>query len=212
MDADFWQNRWATNKIVFHEKDGNKLLARHFDVIEMPKGARYFLPLCGKTGDIARLLGKGYKVVGIELAETAIQQLFQELDVNPEISDVGPFKHYSAQDLEIFVGDVFQLTSEILGVVDAVYDRAALVALPVDMRPRYSAHLAEITRHAKQMLITFEYDQNDMDGPPFNVDEAEIRAHYAEAYEIELIRRIDIPGGLKGLVKSNETVWLLTSK
>jgi len=212
MDEDFWQNRWATNKIVFHEKDGNKLLARHFDVIEMPEGARYFLPLCGKTGDIARLLSKGYRVVGIELAETAIQQLFQELDVTPEISEIGPLKLYSAQNLNIFVGNFFDLTAETLGTVDAVYDRAALVALPVDMRPRYSAHLATITQHAKQMLITFEYVQNDMDGPPFNLDENEVRTHYADAYEIELIRRIDIPGGLKGQVKANETVWLLTSK
>lgn len=212
MDADFWRNRWAINKIVFHEKDGNKLLARHFDVIEMPQGARYFVPLCGKTGDIARLLGKGYRVVGIELAETAIQQLFQELDVTPEISEVGALKLYNAPNLDVFVGDFFELTAEVLGTVDAVYDRAALVALPVEMRPRYSAHLTTITQRAKQMLITFEYDQNDMDGPPFDVDENEVRAHYADAYEIELIRRIDIPGGLKGLVKANETVWLLTSK
>lgn len=212
MDADFWHKRWATNNIVFHEKAGNKLLARHFDVIEMAQGARYFLPLCGKTGDIAQLLSKGYRVVGIELSETAIQQLFEELGVTPEISDVGTLKLYKAESLEIYVGDFFDLTANTLGAVDAVYDRAALVAFPADMRPRYCAHLADITRDAKQMLITFEYDQTKMDGPPFNVDENEVRAHYADIYTIELIRRIDIPGGLKGLVKSNETVWLLTSK
>jgi len=212
MEANFWHKRWATNNIVFHEKDGNKLLARHFDAIEMPEGARYFLPLCGKTGDIARLLGKGYRVVGVELSETAIQQLFDELGVTPDVSEVGALKLYQAQNIEIYVGDFFELTAEALGAVDAVYDRAALVAFPTEMRPRYSAHLADITRHAKQMLITFEYDQSEMDGPPFDVDENEVRAHYADAYEIELIRRIDIPGGLKGLVKSNETVWLLTSK
>ena len=212
MEANFWHKRWATNNIVFHEKDGNKLLARHFDAIEMPEGARYFLPLCGKTGDIARLLGKGYRVVGVELSETAIQQLFDELGVTPDVSEVGALKLYQAQNIEIYVGDFFELTAEALGAVDAVYDRAALVAFPTEMRPRYSAHLADITRHAKQMLITFEYDQSEMDGPPFDVDENEVRTHYADAYEIELIRRIDIPGGLKGLVKSNETVWLLTSK
>ncbi|MDC0149197.1 thiopurine S-methyltransferase, partial [Rhodospirillales bacterium] len=119
---------------------------------------------------------------------------------------------YSAESLDIYVGDFFDLTADVLGTLDAVYDRAALVALPVDMRPRYSAHLAAITQYAKQMLITFEYVQDDMDGPPFNVDENEVRAHYADTYEIELVRRIDIPGGLKGLVKANETVWLLTSK
>ena len=212
MDPDFWQNRWVINKIVFHEKDGNKLLARHFDVIEMPEGARYFVPLCGKTGDIAHLLSKGYQVVGIELAETAILQLFQELGIVPAYCEVGSLKHYSAESLDIYVGDFFDLTADVLGTVDAVYDRAALVALPVDMRPRYGAHLAAITQYAKQMLITFEYVQDDMDGPPFNVDENEVRAHYADTYEMELVRRIDIPGGLKGLVKANETVWLLTSK
>ncbi|MEX2310836.1 MAG: thiopurine S-methyltransferase [Rhodospirillales bacterium] len=209
MEHDFWRERWQTNQIGFHEKDGNKLLARHFDVIALPEGSRYFLPLCGKTGDIARLLGKGYRVAGAELMETAIQQLFEELGVAPEITDAGALKRYSAPSIDIFVGDVFQLTAEVLGPVDAVYDRAALVAFPDTMRAKYTAHLAAITDHARQMLITFEYDQNTMDGPPFNVDEAEIRTHYAADYEIGLIRRIDIPKGLKGQVKANEVVWLL---
>jgi thiopurine S-methyltransferase len=212
MEHDFWRDRWANDQIGFHEKDGNKLLARHFDAIELPEGSRYFLPLCGKTGDIARLLVKGYRVVGVELVEKAIVQLFEELGVAPEIADVGPFKRYTAPDVDVFVGDFFALTAEILGPVDAVYDRAALVAFPAEMRVRYTAHLAAITKHARQMLITFEYDQSDMDGPPFNVHEDEVRRHYADAYEIELVRRKVIPQGLKGEVAANETVWLLRGK
>lgn len=212
MEHDFWRQRWAANQIGFHEKDGNKLLLRHFDAIELPEGARYFVPLCGKTGDIAKLLIKGYRVVGVELVEDAIRQLFDELGVAPEITDVGLFKSYSAEDIEIFVGDVFALTAEILGPVDAVYDRAALVAFPAEMRKRYTAHLAEITNRARQMLITFEYDQSDMDGPPFNVHEDEVIDHYASGYDIELVRRKVIPQGLKGEVAANETVWLLTPK
>lgn len=212
MEHDFWRERWQTNQIGFHEKEGNKLLARHFDAIEMPEGARYFLPLCGKTGDIAQLLGKGYRVSGAELMEAAIQQLFEELGVVPEITDAGALKRYSAPNIEIFVGDIFQLTAAVLGPVDAVYDRAALVAFPNHMRAKYTAHLAAITNHARQMLITFEYDQNTMNGPPFNVDEAEVRTHYAADYEIELVRRINIPKGLKGEVKADEVVWLLTNR
>jgi len=212
MEHDFWHDRWQNDQIGFHEKDGNKLLLRHFDAIELPRGSRYFLPLCGKTGDIAQLLIKGYRVVGVELVEKAIVQLFDELGVAPEIAEAGPFKHYSAPDIDIFVGDFFALTADILGPVDAVYDRAALVAFPPDMRARYTARLAEITKHARQMLITFEYDQSDMDGPPFNVHEDEVRAHYAAAYEIELVRRKGIPQGLKGEVAANETVWLLRGK
>lgn len=212
MEHDFWHDRWKNDQIGFHEKDGNKLLLRHFDAIELPAGARYFLPLCGKTGDIAQLLIRGYRVVGVELVETAIRQLFEELGVAPDIAEVGPFRRYSARDIEVFVGDFFALTGDILGPVDAVYDRAALVAFPADMRQRYTAHLAQITRHARQMLITFEYDQSDMDGPPFNVHEDEVRAHYAADYEIELVRRKVIPQGLKGEVAANETVWLLKGR
>lgn len=212
MEQDFWRDRWNNNQIGFHEKDGNKLLLRHFDTIELPARARYFLPLCGKTGDIARLLIRGYRVVGVELVETAIRQLFEDLGVAPDITEAGPFKRYSAKDIEIFVGDFFALTADLLGPVDAVYDRAALVAFPAAMRRRYTAHLAQISRHARQMLITFEYDQSDMNGPPFSVPEDEVRAHYAGAYEIELVRRKVIPQGLKGEVEANETVWLLTAR
>lgn len=212
MEQDFWHERWKNAQIGFHEKDGNKLLLRHFDAIELPVGARYFLPLCGKTGDIAQLLIKGYRVVGVELVESAIRQLFEELGVAPDIAEVGPFRRYSAQDIDIFVGDFFALTADILGAVDAVYDRAALVAFPATMRQRYTAHLAQITHHARQMLITFEYEQSDMNGPPFNVHEDEVRAHYADAYEIELVRRKVIPQGLKGEVAANETVWLLKAR
>jgi thiopurine S-methyltransferase len=212
MEHDFWRERWAANQIAFHEKDGNKLLLRHFDVIELPEGARYFLPLCGKTGDIAQLLIKGYRVAGVELVEDAIRQLFDELGVAPEVTDVGPFKRYAAPDIEIFVGDVFALTADILGPVDAVYDRAALVAFPAGMRTRYAAHIAKITGHAKQMLLTFEYDQSAMDGPPFDVDADEVRTLYGDAFEVELVRRKDIPQGLKGQVAANEVVWLLTPR
>lgn len=212
MEHDFWRERWQNNQIGFHEKDGNKLLLRHFDVIELPLGSRYFLPLCGKTGDIAQLLIKGYRVVGVELVENAIIQLFDELGVEPNVSDTGAFRHYSAPDIDILVGDVFELTAALLGAVDAVYDRAALVAFPPDMRRFYAAHLAKITHYAQQMLITFEYDQSDMDGPPFNVHEDEVRTLYGAGYEIQLVRRKVIPQGLKGLVAANETVWLLKGR
>ncbi len=212
MEHDFWRERWAANQIAFHEKDGNKLLLRHFDAIALSEGARYFVPLCGKTGDIAQLLIKGYRVVGVELVEDAIRQLFEELGVAPEITEVGPFKRYTAEDIEIFVGDVFALTPEILGPVDAVYDRAALVAFPAHMRARYAAHVAGITGNVRQMVLTFEYDQSEMDGPPFDVDADEIRALYANVFNIDLVRRKVIPQGLKGQVEANEVVWHLTPK
>ena len=85
----------------------------------------------------------------------------------------GSHRRYSADGIDIFAGDIFEITADVLGPVDAVYDRAALVALPEGMRRRYAAHLAGITAVAPQLLVTFEYDQAEMDGPPFSITEEE---------------------------------------
>lgn len=124
MEPNFWINRWETNQIGFHLSSANPLLVKHFNKLALPKGSRVFLPLCGKTLDIAWLLGQGYQVVGAELVEMAIVQLFEELRVKPEIKEVGKLKLYSAPHLSIFVGDIFDIDQKMLGEVAAVYDRA----------------------------------------------------------------------------------------
>ncbi len=209
MHPDFWHDRWQANKIEFHEKNGNPLLVKHLDVLALAPGARVFLPLCGKTLDIGRLLAQGFRVVGVELVESAIVQLFDELGITPQISRYGALTCYRADDLDVFVGDFFALSQKTMGPVDAVFDRAAYVALPADMRPRYAAHVTAITGAARQMLLTFEYDQSQMPGPPFSVEGDEVAARYGDRFEVTLIDRVEIRGGLKGLVPATAAVWLL---
>ena len=96
-----------------------------------------------------------------------------------------------------------------LGIIDAVYDRAALVALPTSMRNAYASHLIQITQAAPQLLITFEYDQRLIDGPPFSINEEEVRHHYAATYQLKPVERKEVAGGLKGKVTSVEAIWLL---
>lgn len=209
MDADFWHERWRDNRINFHEGKANALLVTHFDALTLADGARIFLPLCGKTRDIAWLLSKGCRVAGAELSRTAIDQLFDELGLQPEITDLGDLIHYMASDIDIFVGDIFQLTGPVLGPVDAIVDRAALVALPEEMRANYASHLTQISSRARQLLITFEYDQAQMDGPPFSVTDDDVRRLYAERYDLVHLTRVEVPGGLKGKVSATESAWLL---
>lgn len=212
MEHTFWHERWDSGRVGFHEGAANGLLVKHFkQTFEMP-GARVFLPLCGKTRDIAWLLGEGYRVVGAELSETAVRQLFEELEVAPSISSVGKLKRFSATEIDVFAGDIFELDRAALGEVTVTYDRAALVALPAAMRRRYAAHLATITNAAPQFLNTLDYDQSRMDGPPFTLDLDEVRACHGERYEISRIDRIDVPGGLKGQCPATETVWRLDPK
>jgi thiopurine S-methyltransferase len=209
VDTSFWHRKWEEGEIGFHESDVNKLLVSYLHHLSLVKGDCVFVPLCGKTLVISWLLANGYRVAGAELSRIAIEQLFAELGVKPEISVAGLMDRYSAPNIDIFVGDIFDLSSEILGPVDAVFDRAALVALPDKMRNRYAVHLMNITDRAPQLLICYEYDQGSMAGPPFSVSNEEIRQHYSDSYELTLVSSTDLPGGLKGRCSAKENVWLL---
>lgn len=211
MDAAFWHKKWETDVIGFHRSRPNPLLVKHIEALALAPGDRVFLPLCGKTLDIGWLLSRGYQVAGAELSTLAISQLFDELGVEPQIEEAGVITHYQAGNLDIFAGDFFELSTSLLGPIDAVFDRAALVALPTAMRPRYTNHLRAITAHAKQLLITFEYDQNLMDGPPFSVVADEVHQHYSQYFELTLLETTQVEGGLKGFCPASEDVWLVNN-
>lgn len=209
MDLHFWHHKWKTNEIAFHEPEANPVLVKHFNKLNLKQGNRVFVPLCGKTRDIAWLLSEGYQVSGAELIEMAVEQLFQELKIKPKISIANNLKHYTSTNIDIFVGDVFHVSKEILGPVDAIYDRAALVALPHESRKQYTTHLIKITNHAPQLLVSYEYDQTLMDGPPFSVNNDEIKKHYSHSYHLTLLESTDVPGGLKGKCEAIENIWLI---
>lgn len=210
MEAKFWLNKWEQNEIGFHKSDANPLLVKHLNALALEEGDRIFLPLCGKTLDIGWLMQQGFRVVGAELSELAIEQLFTQLDLKPKITDVGGLKLFSANSIDIFVGDIFDLTQDLIGPVDAIFDRAALVALPQDMRITYAKHLIDITQSAPQLLLTFEYDASAISGPPHSILKEEVTSHYSKNYQLETLELLKIPGGFRGTLEAKEHVWLLT--
>jgi len=212
MEAGFWHNLWESNNTGWHLNETNPFLEAFFGELKLQENARVFIPLCGKTLDIAWLLSHGYKVVGAELNEKAIQELFKNLALEPTIQKLEKHTHYQAKNIDIFVGNLFDLTQESLGKVDAIYDRGALVALPKEMRVGYATLLKEISQKAPQLLINYEYDQNRMDGPPFSILQAEIESHYAESYVIKNLKCFELKGGPFGEMGATENVWLLNQK
>jgi thiopurine S-methyltransferase len=212
MDASFWHQRWETNQIGFHEASANALLVKHLPSLHLNTQSRVFIPLCGKTLDIHWLLSQGFRVVGAELSELAITQLFAELGLTPEIVHLGKLKHYRASQIDIFVGDIFDLTADLLGEVDAIYDRAALVALPAPLRESYSAHLVSISQAAPQLLICYVYEQSQLSGPPFSVDDAEVKHHYQAHYALQLLESAEVAGGFRGRIPAQEHVWQLNRR
>lgn len=212
MDASFWHNRWQTNQTGWHERAVNPLLIAHFPSLGVPPGGRVFVPLCGKSLDLGWLLSRGYAVAGAELSELAVTQLFAELGIEPSLSAVGKHRLFRGEKIEIFVGDLFDLFREILGPVDAVYDRAALVALPEAMRAQYTAHLKTLTALAPQLVISYEYDQTAVPGPPFSVTSDELHHHYSDSYVLTRLTHIEVPGGLKGKCPATEHSWRLDKR
>ncbi|UOD29218.1 thiopurine S-methyltransferase [Massilia violaceinigra] len=209
MDEQFWQRKWASNEIAFHEGAPNRLMLAHIGRLGLAPGSRVFVPLCGKSLDLHWLLAQGHRVAGVELSQLAVDQLFASLGVTPMVSSAGELLHYHAQDIDIFVGDIFSLSSELLGAVDAVYDRAALVALPESMRASYAAHVTQLARQAPQLLICYQYDQAIMAGPPFSIGDEEVRQRYGHAYALILLDKAEVAGGFKGRFPALEAVWLL---
>lgn len=208
MEASFWHDRWQSNNIQgFHLPAPNAALVKHWPTLKLAAGTRVFVPLCGKTLDLPWLASQGHRVAGAELSPLAVEQFYETLGVKPSVREAGKLKVYEAKGIEIFAGDLFDLTPAILGPIDAIYDRASMVALPPAMRERYTAQLLALGNGVPQLLVTYTYDTSVMDGPPFSIPNAEIEKRYSGRYKIDLLS--SEAATLRGGVPATEEVRAL---
>lgn len=176
MHHSFWINKWENAEIGFHQETFHPALVKYFPKLELD--SLVLVPLCGKTKDILWLTGQGYRVLGVELVESAVIEFFKENELQYRCEQRGDFSHYFSDELpiQIIAGDFFKLNNAEIERCDALYDRAALVALPVDMRTAYAQQCLSLLKpEAKIFLINFSYDQTAMQGPPFSISKAEIQ-------------------------------------
>lgn len=193
MHPDFWHDRWRQNLIGFHQATPTPLLQKHWPAVGAPQGSRVFVPLAGKTLDMPWLAAQGHRVLGVELSALAVDQFFDEMGVTPEISETRHGRHHRAGPIELICGDVFALDAEALADCVAVYDRAALIALPPELRARYVDTLyARLPAGCRGLLITLEYPAHEKAGPPFSVEEAEVRERYGHGWDVSVLERRDI--------------------
>ena len=193
MQHDFWHQRWEQNQIGFHSHEINTYLQRYWSTLALKPGSRVLVPLCGKSNDMLWLLAQGYKVVAVELSPVAVAAFFSENNLHPTIRHQGEFLLYEIDGLQLFCADFFALNSADLGHIDAVYDRACLVALPPEMRLDYVANLSALLESGQQiLLVTFVYDQHEMPGPPFSVANTEVDLLYASWCNVETLTSEDV--------------------
>lgn len=180
MDSSFWIERWSKHEIGFHQGTTNEYLVQYWPQLGLPPDSGVFVPLCGKSLDMRWLQTRGHRVLGVEIARSACAEFYDEWGVTPEIRQRGPFEHWSARDVTILCGDFFDLTPKDVSDVHGVFDRAALIALPPAMRERYVQKLRDILAPNTQILLVApDYDQHQMNGPPFAVSPRELHALFA---------------------------------
>ena len=218
MQPSFWHERWERAEIGFHQQDPNALLAQFWSRLALPAGQRVLVPLCGKSLDLLWLAGEGHPVTGVELSPVAVEAFFQEQGLCPTRRGSGAIEVWEVDEIRILCGDFFDLAPHQVADCAAVYDRAALIALPPPMRERYARQLDAILPPAIQMLlVTLDYDQGLRPGPPFAVDEAQVRALYEPAYAVEILYLRDALAEnsawrAQGLTWLHETVYRLARR
>ncbi|MFA9420757.1 MAG: thiopurine S-methyltransferase [Gammaproteobacteria bacterium] len=193
MHPDQWLDRWKQNRIGFHESRVNPYLPQYLPRFNLKPGDTIFLPLCGKALDIAWLAEQGFQVIGIELSEIAIISFFTEQGLQYQQFETDQFTLRKSGNISLIQGDYFALEREQLADCKMVYDRASLIAIDEDNRERYCAHMRSIIPvDANMLLITLEYEQAQMNGPPFAVLQQEVEQHYAAHYAVEVLEQNNV--------------------
>jgi thiopurine S-methyltransferase len=216
LQPDFWHDRWRAGQTGFHQSAVDRHLAQHWPNLGLAAGGRVFVPLCGKSLDLLWLQTHGHVVVGVELSALALESFCVENGIPARRRNLGDFDVYEAAGLELYRGDFFALTPALLGSVCAVYDRAALISWAPELRAAYVAHLSALSAPGtRTLLITMEYLQSQMSGPPFSVTADEVRGLFARTHAIQQLSRDDILAGeprlrARGLTELHEISFRLT--
>ena len=215
-DRNGWVTRWREGRIQFHVDKVNPILDRYVDRL-LPEGSgRVLVPLCGKSLDLGWLVEQGHEVVGVELVEKAVEDLFNGIGGSPTISPQGEFQSWQSNGLEVLVGDLLELDANVSGKFDAIWDRAAFVALRPSDRDRYAPHLQEFLRpNGRILLSTIAYDGSKMEGPPFSVSANEVHRRFGNSLSVEKLEESinNDPNPCfteNGIGRVLEEVWLIS--
>ncbi len=216
----FWVELWREGRTHFHREDVNPDLIAYWPSLHQAPNATVFVPLCGKSLDILWLSQQGFNVVGIELSEEAVKQFAVEHQLDLQREARGQATCYFTHSISIWVADIFSLAPSHIAPVDAIYDRAALIALPKKLRSHYVDLCLQWLKPGGAILLkTLSYNQQDMEGPPFNVsDEEVVQLYSSECSEIKCIKSSERSKNLddhlfqRGVNKIKDSVWSIRKK
>jgi thiopurine S-methyltransferase len=215
MDPEFWHERWSRGEIGFHQHEYNAHMQAFTRRLGIDADAHVLVPLCGKSRDMIWLAEAGYRVTGIEISERAVRDFYRENTLRHVEQELPGARLFRSDRIDIYCADFFTAPLAEMPPVEAVYDRASLIALPPPMRPAYAERLSDaIPPGVRSLLITLEYPQEEMRGPPFSVQRDEVARLFGRACRIEELHGEDCLAReprfrAKGLTRLEERVYLL---
>lgn len=207
MDAQFWHNVWQKGQLGFQLEQPHELLVQLRSVFAAAPSV--FVPLCGKSPDM-HLLATSSQVLGVELSEIACRDFFAEAGVIPAAGPLGSLQH---GHVTIWPADIFAVEPHWLQPCQHIYDRAALIALPPSMQRAYVTQLKALLPAATMLLLTVDYPQDEMQGPPFAVNAAAVQDLFSDA-DVQLLAERDLTGQkfarrLLPVSSLREQAWLI---
>lgn len=217
MDTEFWLQRWQQGQTGFHQSRVTPLLQKHWTGLRIPKTGRVLVPLAGKSLDVAWIAAQGHTVLAVELSPLAVEQFFQEHHLEPTVRTTDEGTLYEAGNIQYLCGDVFTLKAGTLAGIEGCFDRAALIALTPELRQHYvDSVYRRLPEGCRTLLLTLDYPQDEMQGPPFSVPEAEVTARFAPRWRVEQLELRDIlekepKFAARGLTRLSTGVYRLTA-
>jgi len=211
-----WHARWSEGRIGFHREAVNAHLQAHASAL-LRDAKRILVPLCGKSVDMPWLAQQGVEVVGVDLVTRAVEAFWEERGVSPETDSLHGFVRTTHAAITLLQGDIFSLQESHTGTLDAVYDRAAIIALPPSEQQRYADHILRLLKPGGHiLLLTYDLPLPAEQGPPFPVAPERVPELYAAASDVRCIDTIMLtpetePKLIKrGVEWAREGVWWIT--
>lgn len=221
-----WQKGWDSGRYSvpgqgFHKAEVNPFLVKHMPLLQLSpsedicKQDRVLVPLCGKTVDMVYFADQKISALGLEAIPRAIQE-FAEIVKLPKEAAVFPL-HKNAQHnwklngngyVGIVEGDALDFKVDEKGPVDAIWDRAALIALRPEDRDAYVFMLHNALKPGGRVLLSVvEHDMVVMPeghlssstpptgtlepyGPPYSITKEYVSSLYSK-FNFNLLQELE---------------------
>uniref|UniRef100_A0AAV2K0Y5 thiopurine S-methyltransferase n=1 Tax=Knipowitschia caucasica TaxID=637954 RepID=A0AAV2K0Y5_KNICA len=193
-----WDRMWQRGRPGFHQTTVNRLLEINIDkVVAGRTGVRFFFPLCGKAVDMKWLADAGHSVVGVEFAEKACRQFFEENHMSftedsvPTIPGAKVFRN-TEKTVTLYQCNIYSFNSSLEGQFGAIWDRGALVAINPKDREKYAALLTSLMApDCRFLLDTLIYNPEKYSGPPFFVPDEQVHSLFGSVCDIQELQKED---------------------